>query len=115
GPVGIFFTTTQPEVDEELANRCIVLTVDEDREQTRAIHRLQRERQTLAGVLARSERERILRLHMNAQRFLNPLLVVKRVGRIGALLGAHPGEHMGAPTVIPGGQVGGATSVGGTR
>ena len=30
----------EPEIDEELLNRCIVLTVDEEREQTRAIHRL---------------------------------------------------------------------------
>ena len=35
----IFLTTTAIEVDEELLNRCLVLTVDEDREQTRAIHR----------------------------------------------------------------------------
>ena len=40
-------------------NRCLVLTVDEDREQTRAIHRLQRESQTLGGLLrARKARER---------------------------------------------------------
>ena len=49
----IFLTTTAVEVDEELLNRCLVLTVDEDREQTRAIHRQQRERQTLEGLLAR--------------------------------------------------------------
>jgi hypothetical protein len=40
GPVMIFLTTTAIEVDEELLNRCIVLTVDEGREQTRAIHAL---------------------------------------------------------------------------
>jgi hypothetical protein len=40
-------------------NRCVVLAVDEEREQTRAIHRLQRERQTLEG-LARVDRERTL-------------------------------------------------------
>ena len=44
GPVMIFLTTTAIELDEELLNRCLVLTVDEDREQTQAIHRLQRER-----------------------------------------------------------------------
>ena len=47
----IFLTTTAVEIDEELLNRCLVLTVDEDREQTRAIHQLQRERQTLEGLL----------------------------------------------------------------
>ena len=48
-------TTTAPEVDEELQNRCIVLTVDEDREQTRAIHELQRAAQTIEGLLATRE------------------------------------------------------------
>lgn len=46
GPVMIFLTTTAIDIDEELMNRCVVLAVDEDREQTRAIHRLQREAQT---------------------------------------------------------------------
>src|SRR5512138_1438928 len=75
GPVMIFLTTTAVEIDEELLSRCIVLTVNEDREQTRAIHRLQRERQTLAGLLARQDREEVLSLHRNAQRLLRPLLV----------------------------------------
>ena len=57
GPVMIFLTTTAIDLDEELLNRCLVLTVNEDREQTQAIHRLQRERQTLEGLLARQERE----------------------------------------------------------
>lgn len=48
GPVAIFLTTTTIELDEELANRCIVLGVDEERSQTRAIHARQRERETLA-------------------------------------------------------------------
>ena len=49
GPVMIFLTTTALEVDEELLNRCIVLTVDEGREQTRAIHERQRKARTLVG------------------------------------------------------------------
>jgi hypothetical protein len=76
GPVMLFLTTTAIDLDEELLNRCVVLTVDEDREQTRAIHRLQRERQTLAGLLARRDREEVVKLHRDAQRLLRPLLVV---------------------------------------
>jgi len=76
GPVAIFLTTTAIDVDEELLNRCLVLTVNETREQTRAIHRLQRERRTLAGLLAGREREAIVRRHRNAQRLLRPLPVV---------------------------------------
>lgn len=76
GPVMIFLTTTAIEVDEELLNRCLVLTVDEEREQTQAIHRLQRGRRTLEGLHARQAREAILELHRNAQRLLRPLAVV---------------------------------------
>jgi DNA primase len=76
GPVMIFLTTTAIEIDEELLNRCLVLTVDEDREQTRAIHRIQREAQTLEGLLAKRRRQDILVLHRNAQRLLKPIPVV---------------------------------------
>ena len=68
-------TTTAIDIDEELMNRCLVLSVDEAREQTRAIHRLQRERQTLDGLLARKDKDAVLRLHRNAQRLLRPMLV----------------------------------------
>ena len=76
GPVALFLTTTAIDLDEELRNRCLVLTVDEDREQTRAIHKLQRERETLEGLLARRERDAVVKLHRDAQRLLRPLLVV---------------------------------------
>jgi DNA primase catalytic core len=76
GPVMLFLTTTAIDLDEELLNRCLVLTVNESREQTRAIHALQRHRETLEGLLARTERERLLKLHRNAQRLLKPLPVV---------------------------------------
>jgi DNA primase len=81
GPVMIFLTTTAIDLDEELLNRCLVLTVDEDRAQTQAIHRTQREQQTLEGLLARQEREEILRVHRNAQRLLKPLFVVNPYAR----------------------------------
>jgi DNA primase len=81
GPVMIFLTTTAVEIDEELLNRCLVLSVDEDREQTRRVHRLQRERQTLEGLLARQSRPEILKLHQDAQRLLRPLLVANPYAR----------------------------------
>ena len=56
GPVMIFFTTTAIEIDEELLNRCLVLTVNEERDQTRAIHEAQRQAQTLEGLLARKDK-----------------------------------------------------------
>jgi DNA primase catalytic core len=76
GPVMIFLTTTAIDVDEELLNRCLVLTVDEGRKQTRAIHERQRRAETLAGLLARETRDRIRRVHRNAQRLLRPIRVV---------------------------------------
>jgi len=75
GPVMIFLTTTAIDLDEELLNRCLVLTVNEEREQTQAIHRLQREQQTLEGLLRRQARVDIVKRHQNAQRLLKPLLV----------------------------------------
>ncbi len=76
GPVMLFLTTTAPDVDEELMNRCLVLAVNEDREQTQAIHQKQREAQTLEGLRARTRRNKIVRLHRNAQRLLRPVDVV---------------------------------------
>jgi hypothetical protein len=63
-------------VDEELMNRAIALTVNEDREQTRAIHRRQREARTIEGHLLRRKRAKLISLHRNAQRLLRPITVV---------------------------------------
>jgi DNA primase catalytic core len=76
GPVMIFLTTTAIDIDEELLNRCLVLTVNEERAQTQAIHRIQRESQTIEGLLRKRDRDELLRLHRNAQRLLKPVAVV---------------------------------------
>ena len=76
GPVMLMLTTTASDVDEELLNRCLVLTVNESREQTEAIHAMQRKAQTLDGLLQSSEKQYLTRLHQNAQRLLRPLKVV---------------------------------------
>jgi DNA primase catalytic core len=81
GPVMIFLTTTAIDLDDELLNRCLVLSVDEDRRQTQAIHRLQREAQTLDGLLARQDRDEVLKLHRNAQRLIEPLFVANPYAR----------------------------------
>jgi hypothetical protein len=72
----LILTTASIDLDEELLNRCIVLTVDEGRRQTEAIHESQRQRRTLAGLLARADRDAISTLHQNAQRLIRPLAVV---------------------------------------
>ena len=76
GPVALLVTTTATDIDEELMNRCLVLSVDEGRAQTRAIHQLQRDKRTLAGLLAKREKEALIALHQNAQRLLKPLAVL---------------------------------------
>ncbi len=81
GPVMIFLTTTAIQLDEELLNRCLVLTVNEDRSQTQAIHRQQREQQTIEGLLARRDRMDTLKLHRNAQRLLKPVFVANPYAR----------------------------------
>jgi DNA primase len=76
GPVMLFLTTTAIDIDEELMNRCLVLSVNESRAQTQAIHVLQRGRETLAGLLAREDAAAIKMLHRNAQGLLGGVHVV---------------------------------------
>ena len=75
GPVMLFLTTTSYDIDEELQNRCLTLSVCEDRAQTQAIHDIQRKRQTIKGLLGDQNKTAIQTLHQNAQRLLRPLLV----------------------------------------
>lgn len=76
GPVMLFSTTTAIDIDEELMNRCLVLSVDESRAQTKAIHAQQRHRRTLAGLKAAKSRQVITKRHKNAQRLLKPMAVM---------------------------------------
>jgi hypothetical protein len=76
GPVMLFLTTTAIDLDEELLNRCLVLTINESREQTAAIQARQRASRTLDGLLAKVRSDEVLGLHRAAQRLLKPLAVV---------------------------------------
>ncbi|MCA9324697.1 DNA primase, partial [Candidatus Saccharibacteria bacterium] len=76
GPVMLFLTTTAIDIDEELLNCCVVLTIDETRAQTAAIQDKQRKARTLEGLLANNESEQLIKQHQNAQRLLRPLAVV---------------------------------------
>jgi len=76
GPVMLFLTTTAIDIDEELMNRCLVLSVNESREQTQAIHQAQRQKRTLQGLQNKLEKERVIQLHRNAQRLLKPLQII---------------------------------------
>ena len=76
GPVMLFSTTTAIDIDEELMNRCLVLSVDESREQTKSIHQAQRHRRTLSGLRASQGKQSLIGLHQNAQRLLRSLAVL---------------------------------------
>jgi len=76
GPVVLMLTTTAIDLDEELANRCLVLTINETRAQTRLIHDRQRFEETLEGLQAKEHKRSLLTLHQNMQRLLEPLQVV---------------------------------------
>ena len=76
GPVMMFLTTTSPAPDEELANRCLLLQVNESRSQTAAIHCRQRLAYTPDGQRESLQRQQIIELHQDAQRLLEPLPVV---------------------------------------
>jgi len=75
GPVMIFLTTTAIDIDEELQNRCMTLSVDESTEQTQRIHQAQRAARTFAGLGRSEARDGILATHRNAQRLLESLPV----------------------------------------
>lgn len=70
GPVMLMISTTSIDIDPELLNRCIVLTVNETREQTERIQEVQRKMETLDGMFQKVEREEIISRHQNAQRLL---------------------------------------------
>jgi hypothetical protein len=76
GPAAVLYTTTGAEVDPELKNRCITLTVDEERAQTRAIHVAQRRARTLEGRRESVERRKTELLHHDLQRILKPVAVL---------------------------------------
>jgi hypothetical protein len=76
GPVMLCLTTTAIDIDEELLNRCLVLTINETAEQTAAIQQRQRQARTLQGLQASVRSDHILRAHRAAQTLLRPLAVV---------------------------------------
>ncbi|MDB4265103.1 DNA primase, partial [bacterium] len=76
GPVAVMITTTVAELEGETASRFLFLTIDESTKMTEAIHRMQREAETLEGLVRKKKQDRIIKKHHNAQRLLKPLAVV---------------------------------------
>jgi hypothetical protein len=76
GPVMLCLTTTAIDIDEELLNRCLVLTINETAEQTAAIQQRQRQARTLQGLQTNVRSAQVLAAHRAAQTLLRPLAVV---------------------------------------
>jgi DNA primase len=76
GPVMLCLTTTAIDIDEELLNRCLVLTINETVVQTAAIQQRQRQARTLQGLQAKVRSDHVLSAHRAAQTLLRPLAVV---------------------------------------
>ena len=76
GPVAMLLTTTAEVPHAELANRCLVLAVNEQPEQTAAIHRRQRAAYQQAPARPLLDLASLVACHQHAQRLLEPLQVV---------------------------------------
>ncbi len=63
GPTAVFITTTDPDVDPETRSRFFITSVDESRDQTRAILAFQRSKHTYAGFKDTRKREQLLKKH----------------------------------------------------
>ena len=66
-------TSTQLKLNPENSSRCLVLNVDESREQTERVHQTQRHKRTFEGYLEdRHLVPKLVKKHITAQRMLKP-------------------------------------------
>jgi len=80
GPTTVLLTTTNPNTDPETKSRFFVTSIDESREQTRAIMTFQRQRETLDGLAGRQRLDAVAKRQHNFQRFLKPVAVINPLG-----------------------------------
>ncbi len=76
GPVCVMITTTATEIDQETASRFITLTIDESSSMTESIHNMQREAETLEGLVKSKQKEQVIKKHHAIQRMLQPIAVI---------------------------------------
>lgn len=76
GPLMVFITTTQVNIDGETASRFVFLSIDESEAMTQKIHAKQREAHTMEGLINKLKSDQIIRKHQNANRLLKPLHVL---------------------------------------
>ena len=75
--VSAVMSSTSTQINPENASRCFVVNTDESEDQTKAIHKRQREKYSLETYRRKEEQApRIIRTHRAAQRLLQPRVIV---------------------------------------
>ena len=75
GPLMVFITTTQVDIDGETASRFVFISIDESEEMTKKILAKQRQSQTMEGMINKLKAGQIIKKHQDANRLLKPLCV----------------------------------------
>ncbi|MCP4669905.1 MAG: hypothetical protein GY857_01245 [Desulfobacula sp.] len=75
GPIMVFITTTQVDIDGETASRFVFISIDESEDMTKRVLAKQRLNHTMQGMLNKLKSEEIIKKHHNANRLLKPLHV----------------------------------------
>ncbi len=75
GPLMVFITTTQVDIDGETASRFVFISIDESEEMTKKILAKQRQSQTMEGMINKLKSAEIIKKHQDANRLLRPLSV----------------------------------------
>ncbi|MCP4720999.1 MAG: toprim domain-containing protein [Desulfobacteraceae bacterium] len=75
GPLMVFITTTQVDIDGETASRFVFISIDKSEDMTKKVLIKQRQTHTMQGMLNKLKSEEIIKKHHNANRLLKPLCV----------------------------------------
>ncbi len=75
GPLMVFITTTQVDIDGETASRFVFISIDESEDMTKKVLVKQRQSQTMQGMLNKLKSEELIKKHHNANNLLRPLYV----------------------------------------
>ena len=75
GPLMVFITTTQVDIDGETASRFVFISIDESEEMTKKILAKQRQSHTMEGMVNKLKSSGIIKKHRNANKLLRPLHV----------------------------------------
>jgi len=75
GPLMVFITTTQVDIDGETQSRFVFISIDESEQMTKKILAKQRQSQTMEGMISRLKSFAIIKKHQDANKLLKPLHV----------------------------------------